>query len=96
MFGLVGRIECVPGRKEELVSILLEIADQMPGCLSYVVAGDKAEPDSIWITEVWVDQQSHDDSLKIPEVLAAIQRGKPLIAGFSSHNITEPYGGKGI
>ena len=31
----------------------------MPGCLSYVVATDPAEPNGIWITEAWDSQASH-------------------------------------
>ena len=43
----------------------------MPGCFSYVVAADPAEPDALWVTEVWESQASHQASLQLPAVQAA-------------------------
>jgi quinol monooxygenase YgiN len=68
----------------------------MPGCLSYVVAADANEPDALWVTEVWQSQASHQASLQLPAVRAAIAKGRPLIAGFSSRVETAPIGGYGI
>lgn len=96
MFGLIGRMRAQPGRRDELVSILLEGTGGMPGCLSYVVARDPGDADAIWITEVWVDEASHKASLSLPGVQAAIARGRPLIAGFDSQHRTEPAGGVGL
>ncbi len=47
----------------------------MPGCFSYVVAADPAEPDALWVTEVWESQASHQASLQLPAVQAAIDHG---------------------
>ena len=68
----------------------------MPGCLSYIVAADPAEPDALWITEVWESAESHRASLQLPAVQAAIQQGRPLIAGFSNRTETTPLGGVGL
>jgi quinol monooxygenase YgiN len=68
----------------------------MPGCLSYIVSKDAADANAIWITEVWDSKASHDVSLKLPSVRAAIVRGKPLIAGFSDGVVTAPVGGHGL
>jgi quinol monooxygenase YgiN len=68
----------------------------MPGCLSYVVARDVEDPDGLWVTEVWESQAAHEASLSLPSVQAAIQEGRPLIAGFSSRVVTEPVGGHGL
>ena len=68
----------------------------MPGCLSYVVATDPADPNGIWITEAWDSQASHDASLQLPAVKAAIAKGRPLIAGFSNSTVTTPVGGHGL
>ncbi len=68
----------------------------MPGCKSYVIALDPSDADALWITEVWEDQQSHQASLKLPEVQSAIAQAKPLIAAFGEHFITEPVGGHGL
>ena len=96
MYGLIGKIIATPGGRDELASILLENADKMPGCLSYVVASDTADPDALWVTEVWDSQESHRNSLSLPSVKEAISRGKPLIAGFGERFETVPAGGHGL
>ena len=96
MYGLIGKIKANPGKRDELISILLESADKMPGCLSYVVAKDASDADAIWVTEVWVDQASHQSSLSLPVVQEAISRGRPLIAGFGERFETIPVGGQGF
>ncbi len=79
MYGLIGQIVAVAGRREELARILAGMADSMPGCLSYVVAADRTDPDSLWVTEVWVDEAHHRASLSLSAVQAAIAEGRPLI-----------------
>ena len=78
------------------MTILLESADKMPGCMSYVVAKDSSDADAIWVTEVWADQASHQDALSLPVVQDAISRGRPLIAGFGERFETDPVGGYGL
>jgi quinol monooxygenase YgiN len=68
----------------------------MPGCLSYVVAEDMAGPDALIVTEAWDSKQSHDDSLKLPAVQAAMAKGRPLIAGFDRIAEMVPLGGVGL
>lgn len=96
MYGLIGKMNAVAGKRDELAAILLEGTRSMPGCLSYVVANDSADPDALWITEVWDSQESHQASLSLPEVQAAIGRGRPLIAGFGERFETVPLGGYGL
>ena len=96
MHGLIGKMRATPGNRDALIAILLEGTGGMPGCLSYVVARDPADADAIWITEVWDSAESHRASLQLPQVRAAIARGRPLIAGFDSSVETEPVGGVGI
>jgi len=95
-YGLIGKMIAAPGRRDELAAILLDGADTMPGCLSYVVATDPADADAIWITEVWTDAAAHAASLELPRVRAAIARGRPLIARFGEHFVTTPIGGHGL
>ena len=96
MYGLIGKMTTVSGQRDALIAILLEGTDKMPGCLSYVVAKDPADENAIWITEVWDSKPNHEASLKLPSVQRAINRGKPLIAGFGSRVVTEPVGGYGL
>jgi quinol monooxygenase YgiN len=96
MYGLIGKMTTVPGQRDALITILLEDVGEMPGCLSYVVAKDPADPDAIWITEVWDGMESHEASLTLPAVQQAIARARPLIAGFGDSVVTEPVGGHGL
>jgi quinol monooxygenase YgiN len=96
MYGLIGRLNAVPGQRDALIEILLNGANDMPGCLSYIVAEDPTDPESIWVTEVWDNPDSHKASLSIPSVQQAISRAKPLIAGFGERFETKPVGGFGL
>jgi quinol monooxygenase YgiN len=96
MYGLIGRMISTPGERHALIAVLLEGVAEMPGCLSYVVAEDPADPNGIWITEVWDSQASHEAALSLPSVQKAIAQGKPLIAGFGERFVTEPIGGHGL
>ncbi|HSR70599.1 MAG TPA: putative quinol monooxygenase [Acidobacteriota bacterium] len=96
MYGLIGKINTVSGKRDELIAILLEGVSGMPGCLSYVVAKDPGDADAIWVTEVWDSQASHQTSLSHPSVREAIAQGRPLIAGFGERFETEPVGGRGL
>ena len=96
MYGLIGKIKSAPGKRDELISILVEGVSGMPGCLSYVVSRDLADDDALWVTEVWDSQESHQASLTLPSVQEAIQKGRPLIAGFEQRVELEPVGGHGL
>jgi len=96
MYGLIGKMTAAPGKRDELVSILLEGVAAMPGCLSYIIAKDTSDPNAIWITEAWESKASHEASLSLPLVKEAIAKGRPLIAGFSDRVVTTPIGGTGL
>jgi quinol monooxygenase YgiN len=96
MYGLVGKIKAVAGKRDALSAILIEGSAGMPGCLSYVVANDQTDQDAIWVTEVWESQTSHQESLSLPSVQKAIALGRPLIAGFDERFETIPVGGQGL
>ena len=96
MYGLIGQMLAAPGKRDELLAILGEGVNDMPGCLSYVIAKDPANADALWITEVWTDKAAHAASLKLPSVQAAIAKGRPMIAGFPQHFETIPVAGHGL
>jgi quinol monooxygenase YgiN len=96
MYGLIGKMKAQPGRRDELVSLMLGGTGGMPGCLSYVVALDPADADAIWVTEVWDNAESHKASLSIPAVKTTIEKAMPLIASFETSIKTEPVGGVGL
>jgi len=96
MYGLIGKIKANTGQRDELISILIEGEGKMPGCLSYIVAKDATDTDAIWVTEVWDNQESHQNSLSLPQVQRAISSGRHLIAGFGERFETIPVGGHGL
>jgi quinol monooxygenase YgiN len=96
MYGLIGKIEATPGQRDVLTAILLKGSEDMPGCLSYVVANDPADKDALWVMEVWEDRDSHRASLSLPSVQRAILRGRAFIAAFGERFETEPVAGHGL
>lgn len=96
MYGLIGKITAKSGHRDELIDILLEGSNDMPGCLSYIVSEDSNDSDAIWITEVWDSEEQHKASMSLPSVQEAMAKGKPLIAGFDKQVETMPVGGHGL
>jgi quinol monooxygenase YgiN len=98
MFGLIGKFTAQPGKRDDLVAILVQAAADLranPACIAYIV-GTSDEPDAIWVSEVWTDKAAHAASLDPPEVRALIERAMPLIAGISDQTELRIVGGKGI
>jgi reactive intermediate/imine deaminase len=93
MYGLIGKIVTTPGNRDAFAAILAEGTDGMPGCLSYIIARDPRDTDSLWVTEVWDSVDSHKASLSLPSVQAAIAKGRPMIASFGDRVETVPVGG---
>src|SRR5215469_8879453 len=96
MYGLIAKLTAVIGRRDALIKILTEGTTSMPGCRSYILAKDAAEENTIWVTEIWDSQASHDASLTLPAVTDSIARAKPLVAGFEKVAVTCPVGGVGF
>ena len=92
LYGLVGELKAVPGKRAELVGYLLEGTGAMPGNLAYIVAEDLSDPDAIWITEVWRSKADHANSLTLPAVRETIAKARPLIAGAGTRVETRPVG----
>lgn len=96
MYGLIGKMIATPGNRDALASIILNGAETMPGCLSYIVARDPRDVNALWITEVWDSPESHKASLSLPRVREAIAKGRPLIASVGDYVSNEPVGGHGL
>ena len=97
-FGLHGKFDAHPGKRQELVDILLEAAGLMEaaeGCELYVVS-TSADEDAVHVTEIWRTEADHDASLGIAGVADLIKRARPLIAGASESMRLTVHGGKGL
>ncbi|MCZ8536859.1 antibiotic biosynthesis monooxygenase [Paenisporosarcina quisquiliarum] len=98
-FGLFGEITTIEGKRDELVTILLEAAEAMntlEECELYIVSVKEEVPDGIWITEVWQNAEAHQSSLSLDAIKNLIEKGRPLIKGMNTMNTFSPLGGKGL
>jgi len=93
MYGMIARLTAAAGQRSRVIRILGDATASMPGCLGYVIAEDAADPDVIWVTEVWDSQAAHDASLSLPQVLQAIAEVRPLIPQFERIAVTSPVRG---
>ena len=93
MYGLISQLTTKSEHRDELIQILAAATKKMSGCLSYIVALDATRDDAIWITEVWRDSESHAASLKLPEIQAAMAKGRLLITEMGPRTTTRPIAG---
>ena len=90
-----------PGRGDELARLLLQAADslrEVAGCELYVINRVAAEPDVVWVTELWLDQASVDASLEQLQTdagRAQVAQVTALLAWPPERIDLEPLGGIG-
>ena len=89
-YGLIGQMMARPGQRAALIAILTEGTGAMPGNMGYLIGEDSANPDAIWIVELWETKAAHAASLGLPAVNEAIKKGRPLIAGFGTRAEFKP------
>jgi quinol monooxygenase YgiN len=97
-YGYINQFTAQPGKRDELVAILLQAAQALEAnrdCIQYVV-GVAAQPETVWVTEVWTSKQAHDAALEPEDVKATIARAMPLIASISNVAEQQIAGGKGL
>jgi quinol monooxygenase YgiN len=97
-FGMVGKLVAHPGRRSDLVGLLISATRALQGadgCELYVVSQDRDDLDTIWVFEAWRDEAAHRASLDMPAVRGVIERGLPLIAERDGAKL-EPVGGVGL
>ncbi len=98
-YGLIGKLSAIAGQGDTLAGHLLEAAaalEELATCLMYVVSRDPADPDAVWVMEVWESADAHRGSLELRAVQELIARARPLIAGMGERFELTPIGGKGL
>ncbi|MBD2867353.1 putative quinol monooxygenase [Paenibacillus arenilitoris] len=98
-FTMYGKLTAQPGKRDELVQILLEAAEGLrdyEGCLLYIVNVSDEEPDAVWVTELWTNAEAHAASLKNEAAMEQIKRARPIIASVDNPIRLRPVGGKGL
>jgi quinol monooxygenase YgiN len=69
MIGRLMTMTAHPGRGSELAAVLLNVAERLhgfPGCDIYLISQDRADPDTVHVTEVWQDDASAQAALAAP------------------------------
>jgi quinol monooxygenase YgiN/mannose-6-phosphate isomerase-like protein (cupin superfamily) len=87
------------GQGDALAQRLLEVAqglEDTPGCELYVVNRAPAEPDTVWVTEIWRSQTDADAALQSDEAKAQVAEVMPMLAGPPERIDVEPLGGTGL
>ncbi len=97
-YAMLGKMKARPGKRAELLGLLLDASkslDQMEGCELYIIHEAVDDEDTIWITELWRDEEAHAASLRNEQVLAIIGQARPLIAAIDPIRV-RPVGGVGL
>jgi quinol monooxygenase YgiN len=83
VFANAGSLGAAAGKRGELVRHLTRRSDQLRdiGCLLYEVGVNDADPDTVYVVELWESVDAHRASLALPEVQASIADARPLLSG---------------
>ncbi|MGA3153049.1 MAG: putative quinol monooxygenase [Streptosporangiaceae bacterium] len=97
-YGYIGSMRTQPGRRDEVVAILLSGADGLraAGCQLYAVGVSEADDRTIWVSEIWATREQHDASLQLPETRAAIGQAMPMLTGEFTRQELTVVGGLGV
>lgn len=96
-YSVNGKLIAQPQKGQELLGYLLEAAHEMenlPECYCYIVGMNPAEPDAVYVYEVWESEAAHDVSLQLPVFANLIQKARPIIAGMEDFPSLTIFGGK--
>lgn len=102
MVGRYVKMTAQPGMGDALSALMLDVARSLhdtDGCQLYAVNRTAGEPETVWVTELWRDQQAVDASLAALQTEAGQARlGEvmALLAGPPERIDLEPLGGVGL
>lgn len=100
--GRVGRyvrMVAQPGQGDALAETLLRVADglrEAPGCELYVINLSADEPDTVWVTEVWADEDASNTALSSGLGEVGIGDVLELLGGPPELVDLRPLGGPGL
>ncbi|MBA2174948.1 antibiotic biosynthesis monooxygenase [Halobacillus locisalis] len=98
-YSLYGKFTVQEGKRDTMVGILLEAAESMKDlseCEVYLVNTSETEPNSVYVYEVWSNQEAHEASLTLESTQTLISRAKPIMTGMERINTLDTQGGKGV
>lgn len=88
MFALYGNLIAEEGKGEELLEILLKAAEEMknvPGNHQYIVGTNEEYKDTVFVFELWDDEEAHEKSLELPVVENLVRAGMPIIRNMQDY-----------
>ncbi|MEM5012430.1 putative quinol monooxygenase [Niallia taxi] len=97
-FSLFGKFTVREGERDTMVNILLEAAESMKNlddCEIYLVNISESEPNSVYVYEVWSNENAHQASLTLEATQTLIRQAKPIITGMDRISTLKTKGGKG-
>jgi len=97
-YGLLNKLTAKPGKRDEVVGILLESGKLLddPACLMYMVTEAADDPNAIYVVDLWTSKQRHEKALKTPELRPFVEKAMPLLEGMPEQTEIKPAGGIGI
>jgi quinol monooxygenase YgiN len=97
-YGYIGSMKAQPGKRDEVVAILLAGVDGLKrvGCSQYTVGVATDDDVTIWASEVWESREAHETSLELPETKEAIAKAMPMLTPDFSRVETDVRGGLGL
>lgn len=81
MFSVYGRMTALPDRRDELISMLLDgfrAGGDDGGLLTFSINAALDDPDTVWLTQLWIDKEAHDATTR-SEPVAAVTRKLPAL-----------------
>ncbi|WP_409303885.1 putative quinol monooxygenase [Peribacillus sp. SCS-155] len=95
---LLGKYLVNEGERDVMVNILLKAAESIKNqhdCQCFLVNISEDELDTVYVYEVWRNEQAHREYLTKESTQALIKRAQPIIRGIERINTLNLKGGKG-
>ena len=90
---MIGRIEATPGNRDALADALVHDVDEMPGCLTYLIAIDPGDANGVWVAEAWASEEAHASWLASDATRALVDQIRPLMVGYEQRHELRAVGG---
>ncbi|MGY4100396.1 putative quinol monooxygenase [Nocardia sp. R16R-3T] len=84
MFSVYGRMTALPGRRDELIALLRDgfrAGGNDSGLLTYSINTAFDDPDTVWLTQLWIDKEAHDTTTRSEPVTAVTRQVSLLLTG---------------
>ena len=81
---VVAHVIALPAKAEECKALLQSLIGptrEEPGCISYTLYQNNANPLEFTFVEKWVDDSAMDAHMQMPHMLAALEKIPSLLAG---------------